>query len=684
MSDRHHFASFRSASYHRWDGTQNPFPFTAEELMGKLSEDVLAYGDLQTAIRRLMYSGTQIGSERIEGLREMLRKIATRRRELLDKYDPSGLLQELEKRLDEIEMLERRGIDQRLEDAALLERKGSESDRSAVGRFREKVEKRLEELDLMPRDVPGRLSAMRDYDFVDHDARQNFEELLNELRERTAQMYFRQASGALGSIGSEEIERMKNMFSDLNKMLEDRAAGKDPHFKDFMNRHGELFPEQPGNLDELLEAIARRMAIAQAIMASMSSQMREELSRLIQGLLEDLDLQFEVDRLIANLQDAFPQLPWSQRMFFQGDQPLDFTELPGIANELAELQELGEVLEGAYSPAQLAEVDLERVREVLGEDSASSLNQLKEIVETLREAGLIDRYGDRLELTPKGMRAIGLSAVREIFRRLYRDRSGLHQAQKLGRGVERSDQSKFWEWGDVFRLDVHQTVRNAIRRSGPGAPVQILPEDFVVEETEELVSSATALLLDLSLSMMISGSFLAAKKLAFALQSLIASQFPRDFFVVIGFSIVAHQIQQDQLVNASWDGDYGTNLQHALLLARKELTRSRATNKQVIVVTDGEPTAHIENGVPFFSYPPVIRTLEETLKEVVRCTREGIKLNVFMLEQAESDIRGLRRFVEQMTRINKGRAFFTSASELGDYVIVDFIDSHVRRKKARH
>ncbi len=281
------------------------------------------------------------------------------------------------------------------------------------------------------------------------------------------------------------------------------------------------------------------------------------------------------------------------------------------------------------------------------------------------------------------MRAIGSAAIDEIFKRLQRDRSGLHDSRDQGQGVEKAYETKPFEWGDPFQVDVHGTVRNAIRRAGVGTPVKIEPEDFEIEKTEHLVNSATVLLLDLSLSMMISGSFIAAKKLAFALHSLIASQFPRDFFTVIGFSIIAHEIKPNELANASWDGDYGTNMQHAFLLARKELARRRASNKQIIVVTDGEPTAHIEGGAPFFSYPPVMKTLEETMKEVVRCTRDGINMNVFMLEQPDSDIRGLRRFVEQMTRINRGRAFFTKPDQLGDFVVVDFIDSHVKRGRAR-
>lgn len=680
---RSHYTLPRSASYHRWDGTQNPFPLSAEELLDELSDDILAHGDVMTALRRLMQDGMQLGEERLQGLREMMRKIAERRRELLDQYDPSGMLRDIEEKLDEIENIERRGIEKRMDETDALEKVGDDDDLRAVEKFRRMATDRTTELDLMPPDVPGRMNSLRDYDFVDPEARQKFEEMLEELREQAAQMYFNQASGALQNMTPEDMQRMKDMFSELNKMLEDRANGNEPDFDGFMERFGDFFPENPKNLDELLEAMARRMAMAQAIMSSMSPEMRNELNQLVQGLLEDMDLRFEVDRLGANLRDAFPQMPWGQRMLFQGDESMDFSEMAQLASEIAELGSLEDLMQAAQNPAQLAEVDLERVRDLLGEDASASLARLKELAQTLKDAGLIDRTEGRLQLTPKGMRAIGSSAIDEIFKRLQKDRSGLHEARNLGQGVERAYETKPWEWGDPFQVDVHGTVRNAIRRSGAGTPVEITPDDFEIEKTEHLVNSATVLLLDLSLSMMISGSFLAAKRLAFALHSLIATQFPKDFFTVIGFSIVAHEIRPNELANASWDGDYGTNLQHALLLARRELGRQRATNKQIIVVTDGEPTAHIEGGAPFFSYPPVIKTLEETLKEVVRCTKEDINLNVFMLEQPDSDIRGLRKFVEQMTRINKGRAFFTNADQLGDFVLVDFIDSHVSRAKRR-
>lgn len=680
---RRHYAIPRSASYHKWDGTQEPFPFTAEEILEEIGDDVLAYGDVESALRQLMQNGMRRDGSNFEGLREMLRRIAQRRRELLEKYDPGGILSQIDESLNEIEKLERDGIERRLTEGESLEEVGSEDDLKALEKFRRKAADNTMQLDLMPREISGRMNEMRKYDFIEPEAREKFEQMLDELREQAAQMYFNQASSALQNMTPEDLQRMRDMYADLNKMLEDRAAGEEPDFDGFMEKYGDFFPENPANLDELLESIARRMATSQAIMSSMSPEMREQLGDMLQGLLEDIDLRFEVDRLAQNLQSEFPQFPWNQQMQFSGDEQIDLGEANELAQEIADLDEMSELMRGAYNPAQLAEVDLDRVRETLGEDAARSLTQLQKIAQTLRDAGLIDRTEGRLELTPRGMRAIGSSAIEEIFKRLQRDRSGRHEQQHLGLGVEKAYETKPFEWGDPFQIDVHGTVRNAIRRSGAGTPVKIEPEDFEIEKTEHLVNSATVLLLDLSLSMMISGSFIAAKKLAFALHALVASQFPRDHFSVIGFSIVAHEITPNELANASWDGDYGTNLQHALLMARKELARTRATNKQVIVVTDGEPTAHIEGGVPFFSYPPVMKTLEETMKEVVRCTKDGVKLNVFMLEQPDSDIRGLRRFVEQMTRVNRGRAFFTRPDQLGDFVLVDFIDSHVSRAKSR-
>jgi uncharacterized protein with von Willebrand factor type A (vWA) domain len=268
------------------------------------------------------------------------------------------------------------------------------------------------------------------------------------------------------------------------------------------------------------------------------------------------------------------------------------------------------------------------------------------------------------------MRKIGQNALADLFAKLNQDRIGRHQLEKSGVGHERNYDTKPYEYGDPFNLQIERTLRNAIRRTGGGTPVELHPDDFEVERTETITKSSTVLMLDLSLSMPMRDNFLAAKKVAMALHSLISSQFPRDYLGIVGFSEVARELKPEQLPEVSWDFVYGTNMQHAFLLSRRMLARQTGT-KQIIMVTDGEPTAHLlPGGEVFFNYPPVRETVEATLKEVARCTREDIRINTFMLDANSY----LRTFIEKLTRMNRGRAFFTTPETLGSYVLVDFIE----------
>jgi uncharacterized protein with von Willebrand factor type A (vWA) domain len=283
-----------------------------------------------------------------------------------------------------------------------------------------------------------------------------------------------------------------------------------------------------------------------------------------------------------------------------------------------------------------------------------------------------------LELTPRGLRKIGQNALSDLFSKLIKDRMGRHVADREGIGHERTFETKPYEWGDPFNLSIERTIRNALGRSGAGTPVRLSPEDFEIDRTESLTSTATVLALDLSLSMPMQDNFLAAKKVAMALHSLITSQFPRDYLGLVGFGELARELRAEQLPEVSFDYTYGTNMQHALLLARRMLARQSGT-KQVIMITDGEPTAHIQpDGQPFFSYPPAPETIQVTLNEVLRATREGIRINTFMLDSREY----LRSFVEKITQLNRGRAFFTTPETLGDYVLVDFLDQKRARRRS--
>jgi len=478
----------------------------------------------------------------------------------------------------------------------------------------------------------------------------------------------------MSDMSPEDTARMKDMMAELNNMLEQRARGEEPDFESFMESYGDFFPENPETLDELLEAMAQRMAAMQAMLNSMTPEQRAQLMDLSNQLMEDMDLNFEVSRLGQNLQQMFPDAGWQQSYDFSGFDPLGFADASQMLQELGQIDQLESFLRQSTSPQALAEVDLDQVRDLLGEQSAQSMERISQLAKMMEEQGLIQTKEGRMELTPRGLRRLGQQALGDLFSKLTADKLGKHDIERSGAGHELNFDTKPYEFGDPFNLHIERTVRNAIQRSGGGTPVRLTPEDFEIERTERQVRSSTVLMLDLSLSMPMRDNFLPAKKVAMALQSLISSQFPRDYLGIVSFSEVAKELKARDLPEVSWDFVYGTNMQHAFQLSRSMLAKETGT-KQIIMITDGEPTAHLlPDGTPFFSYPPARETVEQTLAEVMRCTRAGITINTFMLDPDS----GLRGFVERLTALNRGRAFFTSPENLGDYVLVDFIE-HKRK-----
>jgi uncharacterized protein with von Willebrand factor type A (vWA) domain len=662
----------RAFTYSRWDGTQTGFDLDADDLLSEMTDDLLYHGDLHAALRRMLQQGFRdANDERLMGLREMLEQLRKRRREELERHDLGGVYDDIAEKLAEIVDQEREGIERRVDEA---QQSGDQRRREIVEDLAIERQRELEEL---PPDLAGRVRALQEYDFMDDAARERFEELMEELKQQLLESYFNQMSEGMQGMSPERMQRMKDMLAELNQMLEQRERGEEPDFQGFMERYGDFFPGNPQNLDELLEQMARSMAQMQQLLNSMTPEQRAQLHDLAQSLLEDLDLRWQVDALARNLQNAFPNLPWNQSLPFRGDDPLQFGQMAGLLDQLGDLDELENLLRSATQPGELAEVDLDKARELLGDAAARSLERLAQLARMLEQAGLIEQREGRMELTPRGIRAIGNRALGDLFRKLMMDRTGRHELERTGGGIEPSYEHKPYEFGDPFHLNVEQTVRNALRRTGPGTPVRLVPDDFEVERTESVTRSATVLLLDVSLSMPMRDNFLAAKKVTMALHALITSQFPRDYFGLVAFGRVAREVKPELLPELSWDFEWGTNMQHALLLARKQLSRQSGT-KQVIMVTDGEPTAHIEGGEAYFQYPPSPVTVEETLKEVMRCTREAIRINTFMLDESYY----LREFVERMTRLNRGRAFFTTPDTLGDYVLVDFLEQRRQHRRA--
>ena len=636
-------------TYSRWDGTQRGFEIDADSLLDELADDLTYHGDINTAMRKMMQNGMRdANGNQMPGLRELMKRLREQREQIQERGDLGGVYSEIADELNDIVDEERQ---------------------VAGNNFT---------LDMLPDDLAGKIRELQHYDFESPSAQQRFESLMDKLREQLMQQQLDQMSSAVQNMSPEQMARTKDMIAALNDMLERRKNGEDPEFEQFMEKFGDFFPENPQSLDELLEHMAQRMAMAQAMLNSMTPEQRAQLQQLSEQLLEDMDLRWQMDQLSQNLQGMFPQAGWNKQYDFSGQEPMGFQQAMQSMQDLSDLEQLENLMKNASNPASLAEADMDRVRDLLGDDAAKSLDQLSKLSKMMQDAGLIDQREGRMQLTPRAIRKLGANALRELFGKLRKDMVGQHKIDATGIGHERANDTKPYEFGDPFRLDLHGTLRNALRRNGSGLPIGLSPEDFEIERTEHSTRSSTVLLLDLSLSMPMRDTFLPAKKVAMALHHLISSQFPRDYLGVVGFGEIARELKPESIPEVSWDFAYGTNMHHAFTLARKMLSRQTGT-KQIIMITDGEPTAHITpSGEIFFNYPPVHETVEATLREVMRCTKEQIRINTFMLDADN----GLRRFVEQLTKINKGKAFFTTPDNLGDYVLVDFLD-HKRTMAGR-
>ena len=664
----------RRLSYSRWDGSQVGFEVDADDVMAQLHDDLLYHGDLNAALRKMLQNGFQDrNGEQVKGLRDLLEKLRDRRRQALEDNNLGGVYDEIAEALEEVVQTERQEIQD------LLEKANNSGDQRRQETAQGMSDERMLQLDFLPPDLASKVRELSNNDFASNEARQRFEELMDQLRQQLMQNHLEQLTKNVNDMTPEDTARMKDMFNSLNNLLEQKNSGKEtqPGFEEFMAKFGDFFPDNPQTLDELLQGMAQQMANAQAMLNSMTPEQRAQMQALSDQLLGDMDLRWQMDQLGQNLRQAFPQMGWDKGYGFQGDNPMGQGDAMSMMQELGNIDQLENLLRNASNPGALAEADFDIARQLLGDDGAKSLEKLSELAKMLERAGMIEQKEGRYELTPQGMRRIGANALNDLFSKLAKDKLGRHSLERLGIGAERSYQTKPYEFGDPFNLHIEKTIRNALSRTGGGTPVRLTPDDFEIEQTETLVRSSTVLMLDLSLSMPMRDNFLSAKKVAMALHSLISTMYPRDFLGIVGFSEIAYEIKAQQLPEVSWDFVYGTNMQHAFLLSRRMLAKQTGT-KQIIMITDGEPTAHIlANGEPFFSYPPVRETVEATLTEVARCTKEGITINTFMLDATSY----LKAFVERITAMNRGRAFFTTPETLGDYVLVDFIE---QKRAMRH
>ncbi len=678
------------ARFGRWDGSQALPDLSADEIIAELADDLMSDGDLGEALRRLLERGWRSPDPDradLAGLAALRERLRARRDELLNRYRLGDVLADVRAELAQIVQSERDGLDQRLAATA----GGDEGEASPAPELndllRDTIARRLARLDALPDDLGDRIRALEEYDFLDQPARARFEAMVERLRRSVLDRYAAGMADAVRQMSPEDLAANRAMVRDLDQLLQQQLAGAEPDPAEFLARHGAFFPGAK-TVDDIIEQLAERMAAMQSLMRSLSPEQRAELNSLVDGLLRDDRLRWDLAQLSATLDQLLPD-GLGERFRFGGEEELGLEGALGQLETLGQLEALEAQLGDVDGPADLDRIDRTALGELLDDDAVRDFDALDRLAARLEAAGYLTGDRDHLELTPRGSRRIGQKVLDDLFARLARDAFGEHRIDRAGRTGERTDGSKPFEFGDPFDLDLRETLANALQRpenrrstvdqaAGGRRSIQLAASDFAVHRTEESTRTATVLLVDMSRSMLLRGCFVAAKKVAVALDTLIRTQYPRDDLTVIGFAYYAREIRPGTLAELSWHGyEYGTNLQHGLLLARRILARSGAANRQVVVITDGEPTAHFQDGQVEFNYPPTRQTIQETLREVQRCTKAGITINTFMLERS----RALTEFVAHVTRLNHGRAFFTEPEHLGEYVLVDFVRGRTARRR---
>ncbi|ASW53794.1 hypothetical protein [Plantactinospora sp. KBS50] len=646
--------------YGAWRGGPDPLapPYDVRAAVDAVGAEVLAGGSLRDALRNLLRHGPRGGA----GLDDLAARARRLRREAMRRGNLDGAVTRSQALLDQALAAERDALRDRDDETA---------------RFNEAV------LDSLPRSTARAVQELADYDWVSDEARRTYQQILDGLRNDVLEQRFAGLRDALRSSATDPAaqRRLAELMHDLNDLLERHGRGEDTTdaFAEFMRRHGEFFPERPQSVDELVDALARRAAAGERLMRSLSPQQREELAGLMAQSLGG-GLASEMAALDANLRALRPDLGWDRRERVRGDQPLGYGEATGALGEIAELDDLLDQLGQEHPGATLDDIDVESVARNLGRGAADDVRRLRDLERELRRQGWVSRTGDGLTLSPKALRRLGGTALRTVFAELSAGRRGQHDLRSAGAAGEITGASRAWEYGDEQPLDVVRTIGRAVRRRGPGVPVQLDVEDFEVVETEARASAAVALCVDLSFSMISEGRWGPMKQTALALSHLVATRFPQDALQIIGFGPTAMPLTERELATVEPDLVQGTNLQHALRLAGRHLRRHSGSEPVVLVVTDGEPTAHLDpqDGEGVFHWPPLRETIEATVAEVDQLTRYGATLNLFMLGEDP----GLRRFVDAVARRSGGRVLSPDPADLGRYVVADYLRARRGRRRA--
>ncbi|HEV7788537.1 MAG TPA: VWA domain-containing protein [Pseudonocardia sp.] len=639
----------RRYAYGPYAGGPDPLapPFDIRAAMDEIGRDVMEGSSPRQALQELLRRGMQ----NRRGLDDLTRQVWQRRRDLQRDNRLDGTLEEVRELL------------QRAMDA---EREALGNEDSDDARFREM------QLDALPSDTGGAVRELDSYDWRSAEAREAYQEIRDLLGREMLDQRFEGMKQAMENASAEDVERVREMLDDLNSLLAQHAQGRDTaeQFGEFMAKHGEFFPENPQNTEELVDLLAARAAAAQRMLNSMSAEQRAELSELAQQAFGDPRLAQALAQLDAQLQGLRPGEDWQGSGRFRGDNPMGMGEATRAMEELGQLDALAEQLAQSYPGARLEDIDLDAIGDLLGEDARVDARTLADLERELQRQGLFERAADgSLQLSPKAIRRLGESALRDVVDRIGA-RRGERETRRSGAAGEATGATRPWAFGDTEAWSVPRTLLNAELRRAGGDPRRLDVSDVEVVETEQRTRAAVALLVDTSWSMVAEGRWVPMKRTALALHQLISTRFRGDDLALITFGRHAQTVELGELVGLEGAYAQGTNLHHALMLAERHLRKHSDAMPVVLVVTDGEPTAHLEpDGEAYFDYPPSLHTLRATVGEVDRLAGMKAAFTFFVL----GDDPRLAAFMDDVARRCGGRVVAPSLDGLGAEVVADYL-----------
>ena len=652
--------------YSAYTGGPDPLapPVDLREALEQIGQDVMEGTSPRRALSELLRRGTQ----NMRGADRLAAEVNRRRRELLSRNNLDGTLQEIKKLLDEAVLAERKELARALDDDA---------------RF---SELQIESLSPSPAKAVQELS---DYNWRSPEARQKYDQIKDLMGREMLDQRFAGMKQALENATDEDRQAVNEMLDDLNELLDKHSRGEDTpdDFQDFMRKHGQYLPENPKNVEELLDSLAQRAAAAQRFRNSLTPDQRAELDALAQQAFGSPQLMNALNRLDAHLQAARPGEDWDGSSEFSGDNPLGMGEGAQALSDIAELEQLAEQLSQSYAGASMDDVDLDALARQLGDEAAVNARTLAELERALMNQGFLDRGSDgQWRLSPKAMRQLGQAALRDVAQQLS-GRHGERATRRAGAAGELTGATRPWAFGDTEPWNVTRTLTNTVlRRAGtgdPDGPLRIAVEDVEVSETETRTQAAVALLVDTSFSMVMENRWLPMKRTALALHHLVSTRFRSDALQIIAFGRYARTVTAAELTGLEGVYEQGTNLHHALALAARHLRRHPNAQPVVLVVTDGEPTAHLEdytgNGggsSVFFDYPPHPRTIAHTVRGFDDVARLGAQVTIFRL----GNDAGLARFIDQIARRVEGRVVVPDLDGLGAAVVGDYLRSRRHRR----